>query len=999
MSNPQTLQEVLEERARSRCPGELLFYPLGNTHTPSRLTYKSLYDEARQASRLIQRIRHFEAGGPVLLHFDDHRDTVVWFWSTLLAGGLPVLSPPFSNVEDERDRHIRALSALLESPVCLTRAKFLPAFGDGYDIHVYPVESLAEELNKPSHGTEGPKTNDAADHVGPEAQSRTPPGLPDGDPPAVDSPRQNTDENDNEHGDTAMLMLTSGSTGPPKAVPLRHAQVIASVSGKAGVRRLPPGRPFFNWVGLDHVAGLLEVHLQALWLGAGQVHAAAGDMVPHPRLFLDLVSRHGACRTFAPNFFLARLVSAVVGSGGGGAAEEENWEGKWDLTGLACITSGGEANDTQTTLAASALLSRYGAPRDVIMPGFGMTEICAGAIYNTDCPGYDLTHGYAVASQGFCMNGIEMRITTTPDGKIAPANEPGDLEVRGPVVFKGYYRNPAATGEAFSPDDWFRTGDRGFIDPNGVMSLVGRSKEVININGVKFVATDVQAAVEGVLGDRVARVLVFPSRAEHTEQVTVAYIPRAFPEQGDDDGDERAEVARLVTQACLVSTTTRPVVFALREESVPRLPMSTLGKVSRLKMARLFEDGVFAADLEAHDRAMLRCTSKTADEARKGQPRATSDAEYHLLQDVAQTLSLASKDLNISHNTSLFDAGFTSMHVIKLKHHIERRLGTEVPILQIMKNPTIKALAAQLERPNTNPDQGGGPELEGYDPVVVLRAGGGSTSSKTPLWLIHPGSGEVLVFVGLAQHLAAAGDDDRPIYALRAPGFEHPSQRFESISQAVGTYTAAVRRAQPRGPYALAGYSYGAVLAFEVAKRLEDGYGEEVRFLASLDLPPHIKQRMRALTWNICLLHLARFLGLVTETLSDELEDSPEFCAAPRAGALRWVLGVADKTRWDELRLDAGAVARWADVAYGLQHIAGGYEPSGRVDSIDVFHCAPPPGRREAWLWDYLPRWADFVREPPRFHAVKGGHYTMLGGENVESFVRSLMRAMEARGV
>jgi acyl-CoA synthetase (AMP-forming)/AMP-acid ligase II len=200
-----------------------------------------------------------------------------------------------------------------------------------------------------------------------------------------------------------MLMLTSGSTGNAKAVSFTHEQVLAAVSGKAGIRLLARNRPFLNWVGLDHAAGPIEIHLQAVWLGVGQVHVSAADVVTAPTTFLDLIHRHRVSLTFAPKFFLAKLVSAV---------ESLPRMQKWDLSSLVCVTFGGEGNDIKTCVAASALFSRHGASSDVIIAGFGMTETCTGAIHNTHCPGYDLSCGYEVASLGKCMNGIEMRIVT-----------------------------------------------------------------------------------------------------------------------------------------------------------------------------------------------------------------------------------------------------------------------------------------------------------------------------------------------------------------------------------------------------------------------------------------------------------------------------------------------------------------------------------------------------------------------------------------------------------
>ncbi|KAI1807229.1 acetyl-CoA synthetase-like protein [Daldinia bambusicola] len=973
MATHLTLQDVLKERAESDHVGQLLIYSLGNTCNPMKVTYTILYEEAKEISHIIKSLVRFKGGHPILLHFDDHWDVILWFWSVLLAGGLPVLSSPFSNIEDDRHKHIQALSNLLESPLCFTRSKFLPLFGGAYGLHLYPIESLLEELKIRSSKRNLDESKSGQAH---EAQN--------GDHTTCGTKhnRTNNIEEKGEDGGLLMLMLTSGSTGNTKAVSFTHKQALAAISGKAAARVLPRDRPFLNWIGLDHVAGLLEMHLQPLWLGVDQIHVSAADVVPSPGIFLDLLSQHRVSRTFAPNFFLAKLVSAV------GSPENDP---AWDLSCLVCVASGGEANDIKTCLAASSLFSMYGAPHNVITPGFGMTETCAGAIFNLNCPEYDDTRGHLVASLGKCMSGIEMRITTSK-GSLTVLNEPGDLEVRGPVVFKNYYRNQTATSEAFTSDHWFRTGDRGVIDSNGYLTLVGRAKDVININGVKIIAADVQTAIENVLGNRVARLVVFASTASHTEQVTVAYIPHVFPPQDE----EIVDITHLVTQACLMRTSTRPLVFAIREQSLPLLPMSTLGKISRLKMARLFEEGGFAVDLKLHEHAMLRA-SQAADEGRNNGPRLTSESEARLLGYVADTLGLTTEILEVDVETSLFDIGYTSMHIIKLKYYIERGLGIDVSVINIMKNPTIRALAAYLDAQLQYSKAGSRQQessIDSYDPVVVFRAKG----SKTPLWLIHPGVGEVLVFVGLAQCLAA---DDRPVFALRAAGFESDHQCFHSIKQAIGVYTAAIRRRQPHGPYALAGYSYGTMLAFEAAKRL-GADGEEVRFLGSFNLPPHIKHRIRVLNWNVCLLHLSHFLGLVTEDVSDSLEADPAFRAVSRDEAIRWVLDIGHQLRWKELALETDALARWVDVAFGLQHMASDYDPSGEVNTIDVFYAIPLKAvakTREIWLREHLSHWCDFAREPPRFHAVGGAHYTMIGPEHVTNFSKILIEAMKARRV
>jgi thioesterase domain-containing protein len=208
------------------------------------------------------------------------------------------------------------------------------------------------------------------------------------------------------------------------------------------------------------------------------------------------------------------------------------------------------------------------------------------------------------------------------------------------------------------------------------------------------------------------------------------------------------------------------------------------------------------------------------------------------------------------------------------------------------------------------------------------------------------------------------------------------------------------------GPYALAGYSYGAMLAFEIAKRLDatrcGAATGAVQFLGSFNLPPHIKSRMRELRWNLCLLHLTQFLGLTSESDVKTMEQSKDFSTKPKIEALEQVMSVMDRSRWIDLGLEQPALARWADVAYGLQSMAVEYEPSGVVSGIDVFHAIPlqrGAASREEWIKVHLSKWSAFARSEPRFHEVGGAHYTMIGPEHVTEFAATLKKALHARGL
>lgn len=437
-------------------------------------------------------------------------------------------------------------------------------------------------------------------------------------------------------------------------------------------------------------------------------------------------------------------------------------------------------------------------------------------------------------------------------------------------------------------------------------------------------------------------------------------------------------------------------------------------------MRALFEAGVFEKDVIRH-REVVDKFRRQRDVSWAGGP--LNETETLLRADVADIKGMTNVE-EVGVETNFFQFGFTSMDFIRLKHRLDTRLGITVATIVFLKHPTVRSLAGALDwKPKAVPPDDAPsdalPASSGledavedidsigrfvvteteYDAVVVLRSSG----TKTPLWLVHPGVGEVLVFVGLAQHMSA---DDRPIYALRARGFEPGQPRFADINEVVTTYVAAVRQKQPHGPYAIAGYSYGTMLGFEMAKRLEaDGPGEAVGFLGSFNLPPHIKMRMRQLSWNMCLLHLTQFLGLVTAAFADEESAAPSdspYRRATRSEALAWILKAVEASRMRDLGLGERELARWADVAHGLQSIAVDYEPSGLVPSIDVFHAEPlkvAASSREAWVTEHLSRWKDFSRSEPRFHEVGGAHYTMIGPDYVASFSEKLQAALNSRGI
>ena len=945
MYEAPNLYHVLKDAARTRAG--LLVYPPGQVETPSLLAYNELFVSAKHKARLLF---EFAAGlnkATILLHFDNHLDNIEWFWATIVAGFLPAVSTPLVNDLGQRKKHMLHLHSTLQDPLVLTTTRLKAEFLGIEHLNLLAIEEIQNTYNF-KNGVVHPFDNSETAAGGDEVFRGAHAGR----------------------GDLAILMLTSGSSGFSKAVCLRHDQMIKAVKGKAEYHGNSSDTVFLNWIGFDHVANLTEVHLQAMSLGADQVHVQAADLLVQPSTFVSLLSKHRVAYSFAPNFFLAALRKSLETPEGSKLCEGA------DLTSLRALISGGEANVVETCDGLTRLLRGYGITGDVIRPGFGMTETCAGSIYGKSCPSYELEWGLEYGCLGSCIPGIHIRIMTE-NGAAAAQGEVGHLQVRGNVVFEKYYNNPEATASAFTAEGWFVTGDQAFLDEAGNLNLSGRAKESIIINGVSIYPHQIEAALEdaylpGVVPSYFACFAHRPPGSQ-TERFCVVYCPT----YAQNCITTRVDTNDAISRICATICGARPYQIIPLDKT--QLPKSALGKISRNKIRTAFETGTYNEILQEHTSAIQAYKSSMR------QKRILTETEKVVLSTFLDVLELSSEDLGVESN--MFEAGITSIHLLRMQKVLQTKLSImEIPLITLLTNPTIEDMSTALDRLS------GLVSGEGvsYDPVIPMSTNG----SKTPLWLVHPGVGEVLVFLNLAKFIT-----DRPVYALRAKGFEQGQDFFENIPQIVETYCKHMRQVQPKGPYAIAGYSFGAMLAFEIAKSLE-AEGEEVKFLGSFNLPPHIKYRMKQLDWIEVALNLGCFLDLYTEDY--QIEISENMHTKQPQEVMSFIMDKAPPDRLAELSLTRAKMERWISLAHAMQNAACSYDPSESVANIDVFYCTPlatVSKDRNHWLEEYLKKWADFSREEPRYHEVDGAHYTMLNSENVYSFQKKLKAVLSDRGL
>jgi malonyl-CoA/methylmalonyl-CoA synthetase len=335
--------------------------------------------------------------------------------------------------------------------------------------------------------------------------------------------------------DTALLAYTSGTTGRPKAVPLTHRALLTSIRVAMASWGWREDDVLAHALPLFHQHGLGGVH--AVLIAGGTAHigsrfTAAG--------LAGAVRRHRATVLFAvPTMYQALL-------------DDGQHHGRL-LAGLRLAVCG---SAPLTALLAKRSASELGrAP----LVRYGLTETGLNVSHTAT----DIRPG----SVGIPLPGVLVRLWA--ESAQAPPGADGEIQIRGPHVFRGYAGNPSATAEAFTADGWFRTGDIGRLDQQtGHLEIRGRIKEMIITGGLNVYPREVETVLEEHPSVAEAAVTGVP-HPHWGEQVTAWVALRP-----GDHFDEAALLAHAHTALAGYKCPKR--VYLL-----PALPRNSLGKLQR----------------------------------------------------------------------------------------------------------------------------------------------------------------------------------------------------------------------------------------------------------------------------------------------------------------------------------------------------------------------------------------------------------------------------------
>lgn len=350
----------------------------------------------------------------------------------------------------------------------------------------------------------------------------------------------------------ASIIYTSGTTGRSKGAMLTHGNLLANARVLHDYWGWQRGDVLMHVLPIFHVHGLFVAVHAALLSGSPMLWAARFeprtvlDGLPRATVFMGVPTMY--TRLLAePDLTAGRCASMRLFISGSAPLLIETFRAWQQRTG-------------------HTILERYGMSETIML---------TSNPYRADARhgGQDERRGGTV---GFALPGVELRIAG-PDDQPLPVGTIGAVQVRGPSVFVGYWRQPDKTRAEFTADGWFRTGDVGFIDERGYLTLVGRSKDLIISGGYNVYPAEVEGAINELPGVAESAVVGVP----HPDlgEVGVALV---VPQPG----------AQLDPDAILAALRQRLARYKIPKRCVlvDDLPRNAMGKVQKNRLRERWRD-------------------------------------------------------------------------------------------------------------------------------------------------------------------------------------------------------------------------------------------------------------------------------------------------------------------------------------------------------------------------------------------------------------------------
>ena len=545
---------------------------------------------------------------------------------------------------------------------------------------------------------------------------------------------------------------------------------------------------------------------------------------------------------------------------------------------LRCIVFGGEALDGA---ALRPWFARPDSHRTQLVNMYGITETTVHVTYQpieaADC---NTDAGLVPIGRPI----PDLRIYLLDEhGELVPQGVVGEIHVAGPGLARGYLNRPTLDAERFQPARFagsrgellYKTGDLARWTADGRLQYLGRNDQQVKVRGFRIELGEIEARLVALEGVRSAVVLA--RQDEPGDPRLVAYL-LAEPGGGLAPGALRAALAEQLPAHML------PGAYVQLQE----WPLTANGKLDRRA-------------LPAPDRQALQQRPYTP-------PRGAT--ETCLAQLWSQLLGVD----QVGRDDNFFALGGHSLLLVQLLDGL-RAQGLDVTVGALFNAEDLAALARQVVTRDAADTQG----------LLCIRPG---SSRQPPLFFIHEGTGEALPYERLASHL----DPELGLYAVQAAAELEDGVDNPTLAK---RYITLLRAVQPDGPYRLAGWSAGGVLAYEMARQLL-GEDEQVTFLGLIDSSQPGALRAPVLPFSLDESELReQLLGYLATQQVDEDRQVPWHSGLD----LDAVLATARSRGWLPPAFDRPALIRRARLNLTLRNAMVRYRPAPLGLPVHLFRA------------------------------------------------------------
>jgi len=366
-------------------------------------------------------------------------------------------------------------------------------------------------------------------------------------------------------------------------------------------------------------------------------------------------------------------------------------------------------------------------------------------------------------------------------GQLVAPGKIGEIAIGGDGVANGYWNRPELTAEKFienrfsniGDDKIYLTGDLGKILPNNEIECLGRLDQQVKIRGHRIEPGEVEQALIVLEGIKQAVVLA-------NENFLIAHI---VPDSSIETAERQIPLWREILSSQLPSHLV-PHDFNVLE----KMPTTLNGKIDRKTLLQY----------------------KTDKKLKYNEPR--TEAEKIVATIWKEVLNIEKIDIF----STFFEMGGHSIKAVKVMFEIEKHTGKRIPLSALFKYSTVEKFARLINNE----------EEISKDCLVPLKPNG----SKIPLFIVHGAGLNILNFVNLSKHF----DEDQPVYGIQGTGPKGYEDWYKSIEDMAAHYVDSIIKINPDGPYAVAGFSFGGIVAFEMTRQLKE-QGKTVSLTALLD--------------------------------------------------------------------------------------------------------------------------------------------------------------------